>query len=109
MGWTDEGWMDSVTSSLHRRDYRSLARRVSRVTGQRMAAAGDISGELLCWITATGALGSAKPQLPGNSKRRRVRRWKVGVTSMSIYSLNKMFYTLENNADFRQRMLADPI
>ena len=28
---------------------------------------------------------------------------------MSIYSLNKMFYTLENDADFRQRMLADPI
>ena len=28
---------------------------------------------------------------------------------MSIYSLNKMFYTLENDADFRRRMLADPI
>ena len=28
---------------------------------------------------------------------------------MSIYSVNKMFYTLENDADFRQRMLADPI
>ena len=27
---------------------------------------------------------------------------------MSIYSINKMFYTLENDADFRQRMLADP-
>ena len=27
---------------------------------------------------------------------------------MSIYSLNKMFYTLENDAAFRQRMLADP-
>ena len=28
---------------------------------------------------------------------------------MSIYSLNKMFYTLENDAAFRQRMLDDPI
>ena len=28
---------------------------------------------------------------------------------MSIYSVNKMFYTLENDAAFRQRMLADPI
>ena len=27
---------------------------------------------------------------------------------MSIYSLNKMFYTLENDAPFRQRMVADP-
>ena len=27
---------------------------------------------------------------------------------MGIYSLNKMFYTLENDAAFRQRMLADP-
>ncbi len=27
---------------------------------------------------------------------------------MSIYSLNKMFYTLENDAEFRQRMLDDP-
>ena len=27
---------------------------------------------------------------------------------MSIYSLNKMFYTLENDAAFRQRMLDDP-
>ncbi len=27
---------------------------------------------------------------------------------MSIYSLNKMFYALENDAAFRQRMLADP-
>ena len=58
MGWTDEGWMDSVTSSLHEGDYRGLAR---RATGQRMAAAGNVSGELLCWITSTGALGAAKP------------------------------------------------
>ena len=27
---------------------------------------------------------------------------------MSIYALNKMFYTLENDAAFRQRMMADP-
>ncbi len=27
---------------------------------------------------------------------------------MSIYAINKMFYTLENDAAFRQRMLADP-
>ena len=58
MGWTDEGWMDSVASSLHRGDYRSLAR---RATERRMAAAGNVSGELLCWITVTGALGATKP------------------------------------------------
>lgn len=58
MGWTDEGWMDAVTGSLHKGDYRSLAR---RATEQRMVAAGNVSGELLCWITMTGALGATKP------------------------------------------------
>ena len=58
VGWTDEGWMDVVTNSLYKREYRSLAR---RATEQRITAAGNVSGELLCWITMTCALGPVRP------------------------------------------------
>ena len=58
MGWTDEVWVSAVAGLLERGDYRSLAR---RATEQRMAAAGNVSGELLCWITVTGALRGTRP------------------------------------------------
>lgn len=58
MGWTDEDWMETVANSLEQGNYQSLAR---RATEQRMAAAGNVSGELLCWVTVTGALGDTRP------------------------------------------------
>jgi len=58
VGTTDKKWVDTVTSLLEKGDYRGLAR---RATGERMAAAGNVSGELLCWITVTGALGDTRP------------------------------------------------
>ena len=58
VGTTDKKWVDTVTSLLEKGDYRGLAR---RATGERMAAAGNVSGELLCWITVTGALGETRP------------------------------------------------
>ncbi len=58
VGTTDGRWMDTVTDLLDKADYRGLAR---RATGKRMAAAGNVSGELLCWITVTGAVGEVRP------------------------------------------------
>jgi hypothetical protein len=51
-------WVQTVSDLLTRGDYRTLAR---RATPQRMAAAGNVSGELLNWITMTGALSDVRP------------------------------------------------
>ena len=58
VGWTDEPWVETVVDHLGRGAYRGLTR---RATEKRMTAAGNVSGELLCWITVTGAVGDAKP------------------------------------------------
>lgn len=66
-GWTDDRWVSTVSSNLEAGNYRSLAR---RATENRMVAAGNVSGELLCWITVTGALGDTRPsfvELDGGS------------------------------------------
>ncbi|PKB81725.1 MAG: hypothetical protein BZY88_05965 [SAR202 cluster bacterium Io17-Chloro-G9] len=58
VGWTDEPWVETVVDHLGRGAYRGLTR---RATEKRMAAAGNVSGELLCWITVTGAVGDTRP------------------------------------------------
>jgi hypothetical protein len=58
VGYTDKPWVNLVSSLLEQGNYRSLAR---RATEQRMSAAGNVSGELLCWITVAGALGETRP------------------------------------------------
>ena len=58
MGWTDEPWVATVVDHLGRGAYRNLAR---RATEKRMTAAGNVSGELLCWIAVTGAMGDTRP------------------------------------------------
>ena len=58
MGWTDEEWVKTVIGLLERGQYQSLAR---RATAERMAAAGNVSGELLNWIAVAGAIGDARP------------------------------------------------
>ncbi|MCH8346653.1 MAG: hypothetical protein IIC87_06975 [Chloroflexi bacterium] len=57
-GWVDQKWADTIRGLLEGGQYRSLAR---RATQERMAAAGNASGELLNWITMTGAVGDARP------------------------------------------------
>jgi hypothetical protein len=59
VGWTDQVWVDTVRGLMERGDYRGLTR---RATAERMAAAGNASGELLNWITMAGALGDARPR-----------------------------------------------
>ncbi len=58
VGWTDDKWVSAVSSNLEEGNYRGLAR---LATEKRMVAAGNVSGELLCWITVTGALGDVRP------------------------------------------------
>ena len=58
VGWTDQEWVDTIRGHLERGQYQALAR---KATQERMAAAGNASGELLNWLTATGAVGDARP------------------------------------------------
>ena len=55
-------WVSTVAGLLGQGKYRSLAK---SATAQRMYAAGNVSGELLCWITVTGALGDKRPLFVG--------------------------------------------
>jgi protocatechuate 4,5-dioxygenase beta chain len=57
-GWTDTEWVETISDLLVRGQYQALAR---RATEERIAAAGNNSGELLNWITVTGAVGKTKP------------------------------------------------
>lgn len=57
-GWTDSEWVETISQLLLRGQYQALAR---RATEERMAAAGNNSGELLNWITVTGAVGKTRP------------------------------------------------
>jgi hypothetical protein len=57
-GWTDTEWVKTISDLLLRGQYQALAR---RATEERIAAAGNNSGELLNWITVTGAVGRTKP------------------------------------------------
>ena len=59
VGQTDEEWVSTVVGLLEQGKYGSLAK---SATAQRMYAAGNVSGELLCWITMTGALGAKRPE-----------------------------------------------
>jgi hypothetical protein len=58
VGWTDQAWVDTVVDHLGRADYEALSH---TATYERMAAAGNASGELLNWIVATGAAGDTRP------------------------------------------------
>jgi len=57
-GWTDTDWVETISRLLLRGQYQELAR---RATEERIAQAGNNSGELLNWITVTGAVGKTKP------------------------------------------------
>lgn len=57
-GWTDTEWVDTVSGLLLQGKYQALAR---RATEARINHAGNNSGEILNWITATGAVRDTKP------------------------------------------------
>ena len=58
VGQTDETWVDTVAGLLKDGNYEKLAQ---IATEERFSAAGNVSGELLCWITMSGALGDNRP------------------------------------------------
>jgi len=58
VGITDHRWVNTVSKLLEQGNYASIVR---RATEQRMLAAGNVSGEFLCWITMCGALGESRP------------------------------------------------
>jgi protocatechuate 4,5-dioxygenase beta chain len=57
-GWTDTEWVDTITKHLQRGQYTTLAR---QATEERIAYAGNNSGEVLNWITVAGAVGQTRP------------------------------------------------
>ena len=58
VGQTDETWVNTVTGLLKDCNYEKLAQ---IATEERLISAGNVSGELLCWITMSGALGDNSP------------------------------------------------
>ena len=58
-GWIDNEWAETISRLMSRGQYPTLAR---RATEERINAAGNNSGELLNWITVTGAVGDRKPE-----------------------------------------------
>ena len=74
MGVTDDAWVSTVTQLLESGQYETLAR---RATEQRLLAAGNVSGELLCWITATGALGYTRPTQVETDRGSGYAAWKL--------------------------------
>ncbi len=74
VGQTDEEWVSTVGGLLEQGNYGSLAK---SATAQRMYAAGNVSGELLCWITVTGALGEKRPLFVETDRGSGYAAWKL--------------------------------
>ena len=72
-GWTDTEWTETISGLLVRGQYQALAR---RATEERINAAGNNSGELLNWITVTGAVGKTKPLFLENDEGSGYAVWK---------------------------------
>ncbi|MGK4277448.1 hypothetical protein, partial [Escherichia coli] len=53
-GWSDKEWEETISGLLVQGKYEALAR---RATEERINKAGNNSGELLNWISLTGAVG----------------------------------------------------
>ena len=77
VGQTDEPWMETVTGLLEQGEYQRLAR---RATEERMQQAGNVSGELLCWIVMLGALGETRPTFVERETGGAYAAWKLQET-----------------------------
>ncbi len=73
-GRVDEEWTTAVRSMLEGARHESLIR---RATEPRMLAAGNVSGELLNWITMAGTLNGAKPVFMDTERGRGYAVWKL--------------------------------
>jgi protocatechuate 4,5-dioxygenase beta chain len=59
-GWTDQEWVDTIAAHLRDGALDALAQ---RATEERIAQAGNNSGEVLNWITVAGATNGKRPDL----------------------------------------------
>jgi hypothetical protein len=73
-GWTDSDWMETISGLLVSGRYQALAR---RATEERINRAGNNSGELLNWITVTGAVGKTRPLFLENDEGSGYAVWKL--------------------------------
>ena len=73
-GWTDREWEEPISGLLVQGKYQALAR---RATEERINRAGNNSGELLNWITLTGALGKTRPLFLENDDGSGYAVWKL--------------------------------
>ncbi len=74
VGTTDTAWVETVTGLLENGRYQALAR---RATEERMLAAGNVSGELMNWITMLGAIGDARPLFVEKDRGSGYAAWKL--------------------------------
>jgi hypothetical protein len=72
-GWTDNEWMQTISELLVQGKYQTLAR---RATEERINRAGNNSGELLNWVTVTGAVGKTRPLFLENDDGSGYAVWK---------------------------------
>lgn len=73
-GWTDKEWEETISGLLLQGKYQALAR---RATEDRINKAGNNSGELLNWITLTGAVGKSRPLFLENDDGSGYAVWKL--------------------------------
>jgi hypothetical protein len=73
-GWTDTEWAETISSLLIKGRYRTLAH---RATEDRINAAGNNSGELLNWITVSGAVGRTRPLFLEGDEGNGYAVWKL--------------------------------
>jgi aromatic ring-opening dioxygenase catalytic subunit (LigB family) len=59
VGWTDQAWVDAVQQAFLAGQYDAIA---AEATHERMAVAGNASGEVLNWFVLSGAVGDARPE-----------------------------------------------
>ena len=73
-GWTDTEWAETISTMLVNGKYQALAR---RATEERINAAGNNSGELLNWITVSGAVGKTRPLFLEGDEGNGYAVWKL--------------------------------
>ena len=73
-GTVDEEWTSAVRSMLEGGKHESLVR---RATEPRMLAAGNVSGELLNWVTMAGTVGEVRPKFLETERGRGYAVWKL--------------------------------
>ena len=73
-GVADRGWVDEILGYLRQAAHDDL---LNAATADRLSRAGNIGGELLNWITLTGAVGKTRPLFLENDDGSGYAVWKL--------------------------------